>query len=76
MKINLESTTKIVELNGIPVRIWEGETESGIKVHAFIPRVAIGEDESDEVKEIFKKELQECKPPSAGMQVYPLRMII
>ena len=25
MKITIESTTKIVELNGVPARIWEGK---------------------------------------------------
>lgn len=76
MKLLLESTTKVVELNGLPARIWEGTTESGIKVHAFLTRVAISAEEEDEVPGQFKKELQECKPPSAELQVYPLRMIL
>ena len=40
MKVTLESTTKIVELNGVQARIWEGTTEGGIRVHAFITRIA------------------------------------
>lgn len=39
MKITIESTDKIVYLNGIPARIWEGETASGICVHCFITRI-------------------------------------
>jgi len=31
MKAVIESTTKITELNGVPARIWEGETESCLK---------------------------------------------
>lgn len=74
MKLTIESTTKIVELNGIPCRVWEGETESGIKVHCFISRVAIDKDEprADE----FQKELTECKPPTEEIQAIPGRLIL
>lgn len=41
MKITLESTSKIVELNGVPARVWEGKSESGIPCHAFITRIAV-----------------------------------
>jgi len=73
MKITIESTTKIVELNGIPCRIWEGETESGIKMHAFISRVAIGKDENAEE---FARELQQCAAPSVAVEFIPDRLII
>ena len=73
MKINIESTTKIVNLNGIPVRVWEGKTESGIKIHAFITRVAVGKDEDCTQ---FEKELKECIPPTKEIESYPMSMII
>lgn len=76
MKLILENTDKIVELNGVPARLWEGTTESGIKVHAFMTRVAVSKDEAPEVHEQFKTELQETKAPSAEMQAIPLRMIL
>ena len=56
MKISIENTTKIVQLNGIPARVWEGETESGIKVHCFITRIAI--DKNDPRAEEFNKEFE------------------
>ena len=74
MKVSLESTTKIVELNGMPARIWEGETDSGIKVHAFITRIAalITENLAQ-----FEAELKECSPPSNGdVRAYPMRLIL
>lgn len=74
MKLTIENTTKIVELNGIPCRVWEGETESGIKVHCFISRVAIDKDEPR--AEEFQKELQECKPPSQEVDGIPFGLII
>jgi hypothetical protein len=80
MKITIENTTKIVELNvasggrsTIPARIWEGHTESGIPVHCYVTRIAVkdGLDTSQ-----FERELQEMKPPSAELEAIPLRMII
>lgn len=74
MKIQIESTEKIVTLNGVPARIWEGRTDSGIKVHCFITRIAIDKDETNQ--EQFQKELQEHRPPSVEVEDFPLRMIL
>lgn len=73
MKITIESTSKIVLANGIQCRVWEGQTESGIKVECLIPRIAArkGQDLSQ-----FEKELEECSPPSAEASAFPLRMIL
>lgn len=75
MRITIESTTKIVELNGIKCRVWEGMTTNGIKVHCFIPRIACDIDEPR--KEEFEVDLKECKAPSPVIEnVYPLRMVL
>lgn len=74
MKINIESTTKIVDLNGIPARVWEGESESGIKVHCFITRIALDKDET-RIEE-FQNELQEQRTPSPAIQAIPLNLIL
>jgi hypothetical protein len=78
MKITIESTSKLVELRTdegvwVPARIWEGETESGIKVHVYITRIAAGlqEDLSQ-----FERELKEQRPPSAEIEAIPLRLIL
>ena len=76
MLLQIESTTKVVEVNGVPARVWEGVTDSGIKVHCFITRVAVGEQEDGSVHERFKQELQVCKKRSADIEAYPLRMIL
>jgi hypothetical protein len=46
MKITIESTAKSIELKGVACRVWEGETESGVKILCLIPQIAvrIGED--------------------------------
>lgn len=74
MKAKIESTQKIIEFNGIPARVWEGETESGIKCHFYVTRVAISADETR--TEEFEAELQQQRPPSAEIQAIPLRMIL
>ncbi len=77
MKLTVESTTKIVELdNGIPARIWEGHTESGVAVHCYITRVAVAEGQAESVYKQFETELAECRKPSAGVLAIPLRMIL
>ena len=30
MKMIIESTSKVVTLNGVPARIWDGKTENGV----------------------------------------------
>lgn len=73
MKVTLESTRKIVHLNGVPARIWEGHTDTGIPVHCYITRVAVAreEDTTD-----FETELQEHAVPSPEVAAIPLRMIL
>ncbi len=73
MQIQLTSTTKIVELNGVPARIWEGHTASGIPVHAYITRIAVHNDENHAE---FEMELQECAVPSTAVAAIPLSMIL
>ncbi len=78
MKITLESTTRIIDVkssasaDGIECRVWEGQTESGIKVQALIPRIAAlkAEDLSQ-----FEAELKEQRAPRME-SAWPLRMIL
>ena len=78
MKVQLESTTKVVELviNGarVPARIWEGETESGIPVHAYILRIAAPKEGADLSQ--FEAELMEQKTPTVPIQDLPARLIL
>ena len=80
MKVTLQPTSKVLELrsaNGIvPARIWEGETDKGVKVHAFITRIAIGVDEPPDVVEEFQKCLKEEAAPSVEVAAYPLRLVL
>ena len=74
MNIQMHNTTKIVDVNGVPARIWEGMTESGIAVHCFVTRIAV---EAKENCSQFEAELQECQPPSFAVEkAYPLSLVL
>jgi hypothetical protein len=76
MLVQLESTTKIVEvtINGqtLPARVWEGTTAMGVPCHAFITCIAVAND-ADQSQ--FERELIEQKPPSEEVAGIPMRMI-
>lgn len=72
MRITIESTSKVVQLNGVPARIWEGKTESGIPVHCYVARIATDNKDTSE----FERELQQHRAPSAEVEAIPLRMIL
>lgn len=73
MKITIESTTKLIKLDGVDCRIWEGQTESGVKVHCFIPRIAAKDDQD---LSQFARELEQQRAPSAEIAAIPLRMVL
>ncbi len=73
MKITISSTSKLVQFNGVPARIWEGHTDSGIPVHCYVTRIAVHEDHPTEQ---FERELQEHAAPSADVAAIPLRLIL
>lgn len=79
MKITIESTTQIIELETkdgrgrIPGRLWEGHTDSGIPVQCIVTRIAApaAEDLTQ-----FERELRECREPETEPQAFSLRMIL
>lgn len=73
MRITIESTEKIVTLNGVPARVWQGETESGIPVHCFVTRIAV---EADKDCSQFERELQEHAAPRPEVTAIDPRMVL
>lgn len=73
MEIQIHNTTKIVTINGVPARVWEGCTASGIGVVTFITRIAVAlEDDQSE----FMAELEAATTPSAEVEAISLRLLI
>lgn len=73
MKVTLESTSKIVTLNGVGCRIWEGKTEGGVPIHVYIALTAV--DSSEDASEL-ERDLRESKPPSAAVAAFPARLVM
>lgn len=79
MKVTLQSTDRIVELQTasgrVPARIWEGQTERGIAVHAYITRIAV---RMDRDASQFEAELIEAPtvPVSPDVSAIPTRLLI
>ncbi len=76
MRITIESTTKIVHVNGVPARIWEGLTDGNIPVHCFVTRVAVPQGLDHSQYADFERDLQEHTPPSPAIQAIDLRMVL
>ena len=61
MKLTLEPTGAIVFLNQQPARIWEGKTDEGIEVLAFIALIRVNAEEDQEAFQRDCLELPEVK---------------
>lgn len=81
MKITLESTTTVTELEAggglMPARVWEGHTEDGVPVVAFISRIS-PQTHDPKANEQFVRDLIETARPSLGVPrtTIPLRLIL
>jgi hypothetical protein len=74
MLIILKNTDKLIDVNGIQSRLWEGKTDTGIFVSCLIIRIAV---EAKEDQTEFDRELIECRPPSpAADQAFPVRLVV
>lgn len=72
MKITIESTASLTTINGVPVRLWEGVTENGVRCKVFVHRLAVHKD--DDCAQ-FDRELQETQGPPQTSFI-PLHMIL
>jgi len=60
MELAIESTRQIVSLDGVPCRVWEGVTASGVRCTVYVHRVKVHKD--DDCTE-FERELMEQDAP-------------
>jgi hypothetical protein len=73
MKIELETTSQIVWLDGVQCRVWEGKTGEGVAIVAFIPRVTCKRD-ADQSE--LARELVEQDVPRMPAEVWPNWMVL
>lgn len=83
MKVTLEPTDKVVTIRSksggftFEARVWQGETDAGTPVHAYITRIAVPVDAPEEERARFERELgAEKSPPRPEVAAIPLRMIL
>lgn len=76
MKLTIESTPKLVEVNGVPARLWEGTSDTGVPVHCFITRVAVPMGAPADALARFAAELTEHRAPSEAVAAIPLRLVL
>lgn len=62
MEIQMKATKTITEIDGVPVRLWEGTTAGGVPCKVFVHRVAV---HNDDDQSQFENELSEKMPPAA-----------
>jgi hypothetical protein len=62
MRIQIEPTDILTDLDGVPVRVWNGITENGTQCFVFVHRVAVYSEDSEE----FDAELLD--QPSPGVK--------
>ena len=75
MKITLEATGTVDTVGGtIPARIWQGTTESGVPVKAWIAVIQPQTDD-EALLEQFGKELKEV-PASRELTSFDIRLVI
>jgi hypothetical protein len=60
MRITIDATEYITDIDGVPVRVWEGVTERGIPCKVMVHRVAVRDDQDCTQ---FDRELKETLPP-------------
>jgi hypothetical protein len=70
MKIIITATDQITQLDGVPVRVWDGVTEDGVACQVFVHRlrVAATEDTSR-----FDQELQHRLGPGRVVELRDVR---
>ncbi|MCA9270510.1 MAG: hypothetical protein KDA41_18640 [Planctomycetales bacterium] len=67
MKIQIESTDQVTEINGVPVRLWQGTTEDGVDCHVFVHRIAVAKQDDCSA---FERELTEKLPPPVHVPLH------
>ena len=75
VKITLESTNRIITVNGTKARIWEGESAAGVPIVAAIATIAVHNSENQAE---FERELDEQHKTVSerGIQAFPLRFFL
>lgn len=66
MKLTIEPTDRIEKIEGVECRRWEGTTETGVPVHAWV-RCLSPQTHDEEALKVFDAELQALPPATLAL---------
>jgi len=73
MRLTLTPTDQLITVNGVPARVWIGETDEGIAIQACITRIAV----SQEVDcAAFERALRAQPAPTPERPAFSMRMVL
>lgn len=72
MIVHLVPTSKLLTVDGVTARVWEGTTEGGVTVSALIVRIAVEQDANT----VEFDDLAQCAPPSVHVDAWPNRLVL
>jgi hypothetical protein len=75
MKLTLEPTDKTQSVDGVPHRVWKGETDKGVPVLAYI-RAVSPQTHDEAVNAEFARELQALPSARREAVTYDLRFFV
>jgi hypothetical protein len=69
MKLTIEPTAELMQIDGVPCRRWEGTDEAGTPVHVFVRTLSPQTHDEDRLRE-FDEQLKALPPLRvAGMTI-------
>jgi hypothetical protein len=71
LKITIESTGELATINGVPCRLWQGETETGIPVVAMV--AILGVERAEDCEQFDRELLEQAAPRPDLAAAFPSR---
>ena len=62
MRLTITATDKLTDIDGVPVRLWMGVSESGVPCYVFVHRIAVYEAEDLSLLKVKREALQFFRP--------------
>ncbi len=74
MKLAIWNTSRVVTIDGVSARLWEGTTDKGVKVHCLITLIAA--DESADLSEFNRELSEQVEPSRESVLIFPFARVV